>query len=129
MTSTILRSAAHNLPQISVLDQEGRWPLSARDYLRGLPEESEQFAEEFHASTVRPREADPHAAGRFAVPGEDMSRTRIWCRMAIAPVHHRAYSDRPMVGRCQDQWRSRPTMHAQRRDVIRAEELEKTYFE
>jgi valyl-tRNA synthetase len=39
----------HNLPQISVLDQEGRLALVGNeDYLRGLPEESEQFAEEFH---------------------------------------------------------------------------------
>jgi valyl-tRNA synthetase len=39
----------HNLPQISVLDQEGRLALIGNeDYLRGLPEESEQFAEEFH---------------------------------------------------------------------------------
>src|SRR6266403_2089140 len=38
----------HNLPQISVLDQEGRLALVGNeDYLRGLPEESEQFAEEF----------------------------------------------------------------------------------
>ncbi len=37
----------HNLPQISVLDQEGRLALVGNeDYLRGLPEESEQFAEE-----------------------------------------------------------------------------------
>src|SRR5438270_1545586 len=39
----------HNLPQISVLDQEGALALlDNEDYLRGLPEESEQFAEEFH---------------------------------------------------------------------------------
>jgi valyl-tRNA synthetase len=39
----------HNLPQISVLDQEGRLALVGNeDYLRRLPEESEQFAEEFH---------------------------------------------------------------------------------
>ncbi len=39
----------HNLPQISVLDQEGRLALVGNeDYLRGLPDESEQFAEEFH---------------------------------------------------------------------------------
>ncbi len=39
----------HNLPQISVLDQEGHLALIGNeDYLRGLPEESEQFAEEFH---------------------------------------------------------------------------------
>jgi valyl-tRNA synthetase len=39
----------HNLPQISVLDQEGRLALVGNeDYLRGLPEESEQFAEELH---------------------------------------------------------------------------------
>jgi valyl-tRNA synthetase len=39
----------HNLPQISVLDQEGRLALVGNeDYLRGLPEQSEQFAEEFH---------------------------------------------------------------------------------
>jgi len=39
----------HNLPQISVLDQEGRLALVGNeDYLRGLPEESEQFGEEFH---------------------------------------------------------------------------------
>src|SRR5438876_8007862 len=39
----------HNLPQISVLDQEGRLALIGNeDYLRGLPQESEQFAEEFH---------------------------------------------------------------------------------
>src|SRR5216110_2899743 len=39
----------HNLPQISVLDQEGALALlDNEDFLRGLPEESEQFAEEFH---------------------------------------------------------------------------------
>jgi len=39
----------HNLPQISVLDQEGHLALVGNeDYLRGLPEESEQFAEELH---------------------------------------------------------------------------------
>jgi valyl-tRNA synthetase len=39
----------HNLPQISVLDQEGSLALVGNeDYLRGLPEGSMQFAEEFH---------------------------------------------------------------------------------
>jgi valyl-tRNA synthetase len=39
----------HNLPQISVLDQEGRLALVGNeDYLRGLPEGSQQFAEEMH---------------------------------------------------------------------------------
>src|SRR5260370_23718135 len=37
----------HNLPQISVLDQEGRLALVGNeDYLRGLPEGSEQLAQE-----------------------------------------------------------------------------------
>lgn len=37
----------HNLPQISVLDQEGRLALAGNeDYLRGLPEGSAQLAEE-----------------------------------------------------------------------------------
>jgi valyl-tRNA synthetase len=37
----------HNLPQISVLDQEGRLALVGNeDYLRGLPEGSSQLAEE-----------------------------------------------------------------------------------
>ena len=39
----------HNLPQISVLDQEGRLALVGNeDYLRGLPEGSLQLAEELH---------------------------------------------------------------------------------
>lgn len=39
----------HNLPQISVLDQEGRLTLVGNeDYLRGLPEGSAQLAEELH---------------------------------------------------------------------------------
>jgi len=39
----------HGLPQISVLDQEGRLALVGNeDYLRALPEGSAQFAEEFH---------------------------------------------------------------------------------
>lgn len=39
----------HNLPQISVLDREGRLLLADNeDYLRALPEGSSQFAEEFH---------------------------------------------------------------------------------
>src|SRR5712675_1894466 len=39
----------HNLPQISVLDQEGRLALVGNeDYLRGLPEGSEQLAQELH---------------------------------------------------------------------------------
>jgi valyl-tRNA synthetase len=39
----------HNLPQISVLDQEGGLALVGNeDYLRGLPEGSSQFAEELH---------------------------------------------------------------------------------
>jgi valyl-tRNA synthetase len=39
----------HNLPQISVLDQEGHLALAGNeDYLRGLPEGSLQFAEELH---------------------------------------------------------------------------------
>jgi valyl-tRNA synthetase len=39
----------HNLPQISVLDQEGRIALvDNEDYLRGLPEGSAQLAEELH---------------------------------------------------------------------------------
>src|SRR5437016_3513047 len=39
----------HNLPQISVLDQEGRLALTGNeDYLRGLPEGSIQLAEELH---------------------------------------------------------------------------------
>jgi valyl-tRNA synthetase len=39
----------HNLPQISVLDQEGRLALTDNeDYLRGLPEGSAQLAEELN---------------------------------------------------------------------------------
>ncbi len=39
----------HNLPQISVLDQEGHLALVGNeDYLRGLPEGSGQLAEELH---------------------------------------------------------------------------------
>jgi valyl-tRNA synthetase len=39
----------HNLPQISVLDQEGRLALVGNeDYMRGLPEGSLQLAEELH---------------------------------------------------------------------------------
>ena len=39
----------HNLPQISVLDQEGRLTLSGNeDYLRDLPEGALMFAEELH---------------------------------------------------------------------------------
>jgi valyl-tRNA synthetase len=39
----------HNLPQISVLDQEGALALVGNeDYLRGLPEGSMQLAEELH---------------------------------------------------------------------------------
>jgi valyl-tRNA synthetase len=39
----------HGLPQVSVLDQEGRLALvDNEDYLRGLPEGANQFAEEFH---------------------------------------------------------------------------------
>src|ERR1700731_1519653 len=39
----------HNLPQISVLDREGALNLVGNeDYLRGLPEASHEFAEEFH---------------------------------------------------------------------------------
>src|SRR3982074_3396126 len=39
----------HGLPQLRVLDQEGRLALVGNeDYLRALPEGSAQFAEEFH---------------------------------------------------------------------------------
>jgi len=39
----------HNLPQINVFDQEGSMALVGNeDYLRGLPEGSEEFAREFH---------------------------------------------------------------------------------
>ncbi|SHJ24622.1 valyl-tRNA synthetase [Bradyrhizobium lablabi] len=39
----------HNLPQINVLDQEAALNLVGNeDYLRGLPEASREFAEEFH---------------------------------------------------------------------------------
>jgi valyl-tRNA synthetase len=39
----------HNLPQISVFDQEGHLALVGNeDYLRGLPEGSQQLAEELH---------------------------------------------------------------------------------
>ena len=39
----------HNLPQISVFDQEGKLALAGNeDYLRGLPEGSTQLAEELH---------------------------------------------------------------------------------
>jgi valyl-tRNA synthetase len=39
----------HNLPQISVLDQEGRMALVGNeDYLRGLPEGADEFAQELH---------------------------------------------------------------------------------
>jgi len=39
----------HNLPQISVLDQEGRLNLLGNeDYLRALPEAAQQFAAEWH---------------------------------------------------------------------------------
>src|ERR1700676_4558481 len=41
----------HNLPQISVLDQEGALALlDNEDYLRGLPEGSMQLAEELHGA-------------------------------------------------------------------------------
>jgi valyl-tRNA synthetase len=39
----------HNLPQINVFDKEGCLSLVGNeDYLRGLPEGSEEFAQEFH---------------------------------------------------------------------------------
>jgi valyl-tRNA synthetase len=39
----------HNLPRISVLDQEGAMALVGNeDYLRGLPEGSDEFAKELH---------------------------------------------------------------------------------
>jgi valyl-tRNA synthetase len=39
----------HNLPQISVLDQEGRMALAGNeDYLRALPEGAQEFAQELH---------------------------------------------------------------------------------
>src|SRR6201987_5036618 len=39
----------HNLPQISVLDQEGKLALVGNeDYLRGLPEGADEFAQELH---------------------------------------------------------------------------------
>jgi valyl-tRNA synthetase len=41
----------HGLPQISVLDQEGRLALIGNeDYLRGLPEGASQLAEELHGA-------------------------------------------------------------------------------
>jgi valyl-tRNA synthetase len=38
----------HNLPQISVLDIEGKLALAGEDYLRDLPEGASQLAEELH---------------------------------------------------------------------------------
>ena len=78
----------HNLPQISVLDQEGRLALVGNeDYLRGLPEGSMQFAEELNgARPVRRAQADRVAAARTSASWSGSSPTPIWCRTATAPA-------------------------------------------
>ena len=77
----------HNLPQISVLDQEGRLALvDNEDYLRGLPEGSSQLAEELHG--VERFAARKRIVARLEDFGflDGSSPTPIWCRMAIVPA-------------------------------------------
>ena len=94
----------HGLPQISVLDQEGRLALvDNEDYLRGLPEGSIAACR----GTARRRalcraQADRGAAGRFRLPREDRAEHAHGAAWRSLRRRHRAVSDRPMVRRRQD---------------------------
>ena len=78
----------HNLPQISVLDQEGRARAGRQ---RGLSARTagRRIAACRGTAWRRPlrrAQADRGAAGGFRLPGADRAATRTWCRMAIAPA-------------------------------------------
>ena len=122
----------HGLPQISVLDQEGRLALvDNEDYLRGLPEGASQLAEELHGvDRFAARKTDRGAAGGLWLPREDRAEHAHGAAWRPLRRRHRAVSDRPVVRRRQDAWRSRrsrPCAPARRPFVPK--NWEKTYFE
>ena len=120
----------HGLPQISVLDQEGRLTLSGNeDYLRDLPEGALMFAEELHGME------------RFAARKLIVSRLEEFGFLErIEPNTHMVpHGDRSGVviePYLTDQWYVDAKTHgaagdrggAQRRHLVRAEELGKNLF-
>jgi valyl-tRNA synthetase len=121
----------HNLPQISVLDQEGRLALvDNEDYLRGLPEGSSQLAEELHG------------VERFAARKQIVARLEDFGFLErIEPnIHMVPHGDRSGVviePFLTDQWyvdaktMARPAMSAVRSGATSfvPKNWEKTYFE
>ena len=120
----------HNLPQISVLDQEGCLTLvDNEDYLRGLPEGSAQLAEELHdVERFAARKIDRGAAGGFRLPGADRAEHPHGAAWRSLRRRDRAVSHRPVVRRRQDHGAARDRGGALGRDRVRAEELGKDLF-
>ena len=120
----------HGLPQISVLDQEGRLALVGNeDYLRDLPEGSDQLAEELHGvGAVCRAQDDRGAAGGFWFPREDRAEHAHGAAWRPFRRRHRALSDRPMVCGRADLGAACDRGRALGRDQFRAEELGKDLF-
>jgi valyl-tRNA synthetase len=121
----------HSLPQINVLDKEARLSLVGNeDYLRGLPEGSEEFASEFHG------------VDRFAARKQILERLENFGFLAkVEPnVHMVPHGDRSGVvvePFLTDQWYvdaetlAKPAIAAVRsgRTKIVPENWEKTFFQ
>ena len=109
-TSTISRSASGTACRRSTCSTR-RAALALvdnEDYLRGLPEGAAQLAEEFaRRRPLRRAQADRGAAGGFRLPREDRAEHAHGAAWRPLRRRHRALSDRPVVRRRQDAWRSR----------------------
>ena len=120
----------HNLPQISVLDQEG---ASRSRRQRGLFARIAGRLDAACGGIARRRpfrraQANPGAAGGFRIPGAGRAEYAHGAAWRSLRRRHRALSDRPVVRRCQDHGAARHRGGAQRRDDVRAEELGKDLF-
>ena len=118
----------HGLPQISILDREGCIALvDNEDYLRGLPEGSEEFAREFHG------------VERFAARKKILERLETFGFLErVEPNTHMVpHGDRSGVviePYLTDQWYvdaktlAKPAIAAVKRDDVRAAQLGEDLF-
>ncbi len=122
----------HDLPQINMFDREGCLTLNENeDYLRGLPEGALMLAEELAwRRPLRRAQADRGASGGLRLPGKDRAEHAHGAAWRPLQRRHRALSDRPVVCRRQDAWRSRRSRRCDRaRRNFVPKNWEKTYFE
>ncbi len=105
----------HDLPQISVLDIEGRLDLSGNeDFLRGLPEGALILADELHGmDRFKARKLIVERLEEYGFPRKNRAQHPHGAAWRPLGRGDRAVSDRPVVCRCQDAGRARDRRRAQ----------------